>query len=486
MKDTTSTSLSRHTVAIAFVLALSAIVGIVAALAGNIRIPAGPVLLILMNALALVIPVLTSKEMRSDLLSPPVVVAAAYFLYLVAGPAYDLATGRTAFLGRELSNLYPHGLALSLLAVLSFWAGHFLAVGRRIGESLPAPKAPHGWGKTYAFVVLMVGTLGFLTWSFTQGVSLRSFLLPGIIASIQASSQSADTMLGEGGAANYLLFMIELYVPGILLSVRFGRSWLWVGFWLALAAVIYASIGFRYRFVILGLALLVLLSIRRERPLRPSQILPALLGLLLLMSVVRENRSEIRAAGIGTISEVRLESINSDTLTENLFAEARIFPTFLVVTDAVPDRIPYDYGLTFASIITRAIPRELWPGKPAPSFQRIIIESYGTSAAEVSGPAYPNFGEYYIVLGVPTLVLGMLIFGIGIRCLGAWYKHHRRNPWVQAAYAASVGLLPQLVGRGYTAENLNLWIYVVAPILVTGFFYRVFGKAVRSAYLEGP
>jgi hypothetical protein len=482
MKETAAATFSRHAVAIAFVLCLSAIVGIVAALAGDFRISASPLLLTL-NALALVVPILASRELRSDLLSPAVVVVAAYFLYLVMGPAYDLATGRTAFLGRELIDLYPHGLALSLVAILSFWVGYFLTVGRRLGEFLPAPKPPKAWGKTYAAVVLIVGALGFLVWSYTQGQSLRSFLLPGIIASIQASGQSADTMLGEGGAANYLLFMIELFIPGILLSVTFGRSRLWVGFWLALATVIYASIGFRYRFVILGVALLVLLNVRRERPLRPVQMLPALLGILLLMSLVRENRSEIRAAAVGTISEVRLESISSQTLTDNLFAEARIFPTFLVVADAVPERIPYDYGLTFASVLTRAIPRELWPGKPAPSFQRIIIESYGTSAAEVSGPAYPNFGEYYIVLGIPSLILGMLFFGIGVRCLGAWFKHHRRNLWVQAAYAASIGLLPQVVGRGYLAENVNLWIYAVAPILAAGFFFRVFGRPIRRTPL---
>jgi hypothetical protein len=430
--------------------------------------------LLALVALLLIAPVLFVAELRHDLLSPAVVTAGTYLLYLVISPANDLLTHDTVFLGRDFRDLYVSGLRLTVIAVVSFWIGYFVPLGRRIGGLLPTPSAPFEWGKTYSTMLMLAGIGGLVLWSFITRVPLSSFLLPGVFTQVTNGGGATE------GGLNYLFYMIDLLIPAIILSFRCERSKRWTWFWLIVAGIIYASIGFRYRILIIGIALMTLLSLKRARAMPVRYILVGVSALVVLLIWVADNRAQIRAAGQGTISNVELTLTTGQELTDNLLGELRTFPTFLIVADAVPNRIDYDYGLTLAFVFIRPIPREIWPSKPAPPAQQIIVNSFGTNAALFSGPAYPNFGEYYIALGVPTLVLGMLAFGIGNRTLYEWLKTNIHNPWVQVAYAVSVGLLIQIIGRGYTAQNFNFWVFTVLPILLIGAFYRFMQRILRS------
>ena len=64
-----------------------------------------------------------------------------------------------------------------------------------------------------------------------------------------------------------------------------------------------------------------------------------------------------------------LESLNIEDQNDALDSrshETSEYGGFLLMMDVVPEKADYDYGLSYARIVTTYIPRILWPTKPIP------------------------------------------------------------------------------------------------------------------------
>ena len=84
------------------------------------------------------------------------------------------------------------------------------------------------------------------------------------------------------------------------------------------------------------------------------------------------------------------------------------------VMEATPDRIPYWNGETYYPLVTKWIPRFIWPDKPREDLGNRWAHFYGLldSTDFITSINLPWLPEFYINFGLMGIVLGM--FGVGM------------------------------------------------------------------------
>lgn len=87
-----------------------------------------------------------------------------------------------------------------------------------------------------------------------------------------------------------------------------------------------------------------------------------------------------------------------------------------IITQRVPEYMPYKLGASYLTWVYAPIPRSLWPNKPALGLGREIrsrLISFGTRTVSGRPPGF--LGEGYINFGPIGLIVTALVFGCGVR-----------------------------------------------------------------------
>lgn len=396
-----------------------------------------------------------------DLFEPLVIIVGVYFVYFVFAPLVRFATDDLRFIGRNFEADYLPALLAVLLAVCAMWLGYALPVGPTPAPPARARRQPPraalratrqlGW-------LLVCGALCcMMLWALLARRSLLTFLLPGLLP----GSRSGD----EGGGTDipYLFLSIEWFIPALVLVMAGGglprvRSRVIA---VLLVTIVYVSIGFRYRIVVLWLAtgMLTFLQARR-RPRIRYLVLPGLIAFL-AAGWLAQARLYFRTGGmVGSLGfNVR------DTVLAGL-SDTRIFETFGAVLRVIPHFINYSGTLPFTYVFLLPIPRSLWFDKPLPVWLQNIASSVGTPESPGAGLFVPHFGEFYVAFGWPGIVVGMLLFGMALKCFWRWFRADPEDPWRQAVFVLNNALLFQVVIRGYMAQIVQEWCFIVLPAVV--------------------
>ena len=145
----------------------------------------------------------------------------------------------------------------------------------------------------------------------------------------------------------------------------------------------------------------------------------------------------------------------------------------------VPRFVPYVGALPFVYPFILPIPRFLWPGKPLPQQLATVGASIGTVESAGAGPAVPHFGEYYLAFGWPGIAVGMFLFGAASKWLWRWYRAAPDDPWRQAIFALNASMIFQAIIRGYLAQIVQEWCFIVLPAVVIATLARA--RAAQSA-----
>jgi hypothetical protein len=425
------------------------------------------VLLLVLSALVVVVTLpMLIKGLRGSLtiFEPITVLTVGFLLYFVVGPVVSLLTEQTAYLGRDFRSLYPLGFIGVAASAAVMWLGYALPLGPRIGKwvairlslrGTPAVAHQEALMRHAGWAVVAGGALGLFSSLLLGGSSVGTVLLPGVLSSGKQSLEASSAT-----TPNYLYLMLEWFIPGYLLLLAGGalrRRWL--GLVLAASVlIVYVSVGFRYRIVIF---LVGIATVRYARKAVARPLLVLLIGGvagLLFIGYVGAARNYYRSGGtagspVPGTSDV-LDSSRGDTV---------IFETFAAVLEAVPQRVSYAGLAPIRGVFVQPIPRQIWPDKPGPVYLNKINEAIGTPAAFGSGPAVPNFGEYYLAFGWPGVVLGMLLFGAAARALWEFWRASKGDGFALVVFACSLPFLLQVVTRGYTAAIVQEWFFIVFP-----------------------
>lgn len=409
-----------------------------------------------------------------DVFEPITVLVAVYTFYFVIGPAINLLTGQYLFVGRDFRPLYAEGLILLIFGVASLWVGYHLPIGHKLGAAIAgrikSDVAELATLRRYAWALTLLAVTGFVMWSVISNHSiLQYFLRP-----LASWSGQAETQTG-GLEINYLFLCIEWLIPAFVILLASGglRNRVVRYAYLTATVVLYASIGFRYRLVILVAAIVIAAYLRRKTRPRVVSLIAAMLVIFTLVGFVGGSRIATRLTGEATLGPSQEQFISGTT------SDTRIFDAYLAVVDAVPERINYAYLEPIGYIFIIPIPRFIWPDKPFPDYLNDVHRAIGTSEALYSGAAIPHFGEYYLAFGIVGLILGMAAFGVGCRALWGFYKANPDNGWVRVIFAVSSGFLVQAIIRGYLSQIVSQWFFTIFPIFV-GIYLARFARSIAA------
>ncbi len=173
-------------------------------------------------------------------------------------------------------------------------------------------------------------------------------------------------------------------------------------------------------------------------------------------------RNEIRS-GQG----MDLSIVNSGSIVEALdaavFDNFRIYKTYYGLVKAVPKMTDYLYGgqmLMYTAVMF--IPRAIWPDKPGNPGTEAQLLALGQAAVD-GGSAYPGLGEYYYDSGVIGVIVWSGVFGLWLSYMQRRYRYSAESPVDLMVYSTVLGLILQLVIRGYTPSNFWMVVFCMVP-----------------------
>lgn len=226
-----------------------------------------------------------------------------------------------------------------------------------------------------------------------------------------------------------LLFHVSLHRTGRLMTlsaiVLCGAMWLW-----------FVYLGSRSRTITFTVMVMAAYYLPKRR--QPS--VATLAGLFLALLVLVSFQASYR--GHFTNLSFNLDQIDSEeawanilptwlggsaertTVDTSAFAE---FNCAMTVIELVPEHVDYNYGYSHLEILTRPIPRSMWPEKRYPHAEaytpimregRLSTTVIPTADKELlMGPAFTFVGHWYSVGGPIALAIFGMLTGVMLRSI---------------------------------------------------------------------
>ena len=404
--------------------------------------------------------VIGSVTRRMDPFDPTTIIAASYFLYFVYAPIRNLIGGQYYFFGKLIMPLLPRGFLYLAFGIVGMWAGYYATgMARRAANSVPAPPEAHQGVVLYAWIIAGVALISFNAYVHLAGLSWVRLLTLGQLKTAPSAIQEFTTS-GRSAFSNYLYSTLDWLTSALMLLYAFshrGRKWLLAAF--IAVFLVYTTIGFRFRVVILVLAPVIYhyLSIRR----RPGVLRMAAVavGMMLLIGAIGQSRSSFRAG-----TNVEASSFSVASSSETFANDLDLYQGYLAIVDDFPRDHSYLWGSSFAYLLIQPIPRGLWPDKPEAPVGTIVDVILGPDALD-AGIAFPNVGEFYANFGAAGLFACMWAFGFLARVLYEYLNQHEDNDWARIIYAVTIPFLVQVISRGYFVQIFQEAAFLLLPLV---------------------
>ncbi len=122
------------------------------------------------------------------------------------------------------------------------------------------------------------------------------------------------------------------------------------------------------------------------------------------------------------------------------------------VIEATPERIPYAYGETYLPLLTKWMPRAIWPEKPREVTGNAWAHAYGALGANDHTTSFnlPWLTEFYMNFGVGGILFGMFAVGFLFAGLRHWLW---QSPHGTAEFAYGFALAQAVM---FPESNLSL------------------------------
>ena len=398
---------------------------------------------------------------RIDPFDPTTIIAASYFLYFVYAPIRGLLAGEYYFFGTLVMPTFPRASAYLACGVTAMWAGYFASgIARRGAAVLPEPPGSRRGVIAFAGLVALLALVAFTTYAHGVGLSWTRLLTLGQLGGAPTASQTGAPD-SASAFRNYLYGTLDCLTSAWMLFYAFSRrssKWLIVAF-IALLLV-YTTIGFRFRILILVLAPIVYHYLRVKRRPGTLKVFAAGFGLILLIGAIGLTRTAFRS---GRSVDVGAVSVGSSS--ETFEGDLSIYQPFLAIIKSFPREHDYLWGSSYAYLLVQPIPRSLWPDKPEAPIRSVVQATLGSEAA-TSGVAYPNVGEFYANFGAVGLVAGMWVFGLLVRISYEYLSRHDTNDWARVLYAITFPFLVQVISRGYFVQIVQEAFFLFVPLFL--------------------
>jgi hypothetical protein len=140
-------------------------------------------------------------------------------------------------------------------------------------------------------------------------------------------------------------------------------------------------------------------------------------------------------------------------------ADANMLDGFVMLEQVYPEMLDYTWGMDHLEILTRPIPRWLWPDKPLVGYSNQLgLYDYHSGTTGIS-PSL--FGSFYEEGGIFGIVLFSILYGAGLAAIMGYTM--RVRPFASLIIRAVVcaSLIPMLrggdLGGGYAWIGMAYW-----------------------------
>ena len=126
------------------------------------------------------------------------------------------------------------------------------------------------------------------------------------------------------------------------------------------------------------------------------------------------------------------------------------------------------YGQSYAEVVTRFVPRAIWPGKPPGIGDETRRIFYPARYNERTGAGVPPslFGELVWNFHFPGVIVGMMLLGFGVRTSVEYLNRSRQNPWTVLFYALTVLFLFGSIRTYFAALTMRYLIWMLLAFAV--------------------
>jgi hypothetical protein len=393
-------------------------------------------------AVVLALPLAWRALTRSfDPFEPVVLFAVAYGVMFVARPTVMLIEGDLSY-GVDVRETFPAAMALAFAGGVAFLVGYHLRGGVALARRLPAPR------------------------EISTQAAIRGAVALGAIAGLALLGLAA----GVAGSS-YVTYGARLLVPAavclVAVAVRDRSRPLAIaaGLFLAVTLALLVPVGSRVFLLPLLGGILVFSYVHRGK--RPSPVvLLSLTVAALFVSyaaiVVRDDHARSHL-GSEAAKLARRPTLVFDPILRR--ADADMAPALAGALTVVPEELGYRYGrATLGELFIRPLPRELWHGKPQPS-RRQVVEAVWPQLPEHFDPAFSPVLSFFWDFGIPGVLVGMALFGVGCRTLYAWFLRHGREFSAQLIFSVALWYVV-VAARNDPVDTVVLASFVVLPLVL--------------------
>jgi hypothetical protein len=227
--------------------------------------------------------------------------------------------------------------------------------------------------------------------------------------------------------------------------------------------------------VMLGLATTYYLY-TKTRPRTVPLIMVA--GVLLIgFAFLREYR-DVDAAGRRPIETISMVSDPAQGLAETFTQDDdEMFDTMANLISMVPSRIPYQPLGIILDLVTRALPRAIFPDKPMEVNDQLIIALWPMHYLSSKASAASSiFGLFYLYGGPIGVGIAGLAIGVLLNQIWQWYLARSGNLNAILLYSFVPGFVVVLL-RGTITDTLTRMFFTVMPLVVAEMYWHRKGSA---------
>jgi hypothetical protein len=302
-------------------------------------------------------------------------------------------------------------------------------------------------------------------------LALRS---SGVTSALFTQGRSIALQEAMQGANQYYWLGCWTWVPAVLLLAavarRTGSRIARVGAFVAFALVLARSIPTGERMILtllLGASGAFYYLVREARP--PLKIVCPLIavGIIVSATFAEYRYVEVRKQSFATSMAQNfahpVRALQYTALGEDS-AEAAGFGSALYV---VPSEIPFSHGgAVVGDLLTRWIPRTLWPSKPLPPRERVIQTLWTAQyEAHIANPEMSILLPFYMDWGMSGVIVGMTLTGVVLRLLYEYFLRFKAVLSAQILYALSIPMI--IIGlRDGPVDTLVRASFAILPAAV--------------------
>ncbi|MEM9022074.1 MAG: O-antigen polysaccharide polymerase Wzy [Planctomycetota bacterium] len=377
-------------------------------------------------------------------------------------------------------------LAWTLFAVVMIIVGYEMKPSIRAGLAVPRLPATLDQNRLLLAGMGLVGLSIF-------GYLLMFYSAGGLTA--WASASRGDTQAENLPGWAYLFINFQYMLPGatafLLMGMYLTRANLmtkflgWCLFTVVMLWMLY--LGSRSRVVLLAMGALGAVYIPQRKNPKLKVLLPLFVSLMMVAPFLAAYRDKFTDFSFN-LSQIDLAEAKDVVLpdflggSDDTFTVRRELPRgteFDVVCatiESVPSQNDFAYGYSFLGVVTKFIPRRIWPQKFYPHGEMVtpIYEEYDLTDNWIdygakpilAGPAFSYVAFYWLQAGPLGLALAGLIMGGVFRVIRTYYD---REPGNMSHALVLVSVLPLAFNDALSTPifgGINFWPQIVGMLVV--------------------